>query len=137
MATALAITFLFSVLILAAVPSTVGFQDYVMYSDLAETLSPGQSLNYDMRPQRLPYGPHSLVLSNDCNLVLTAYGNQVWTTNITVKNGQNCYLSLLPDGEVKYRPIPRSNTQINNLNFKYLEYRAEYSIIYFEICFFK
>ncbi|KAG1365817.1 mannose-specific lectin 3-like [Cocos nucifera] len=87
--------------------------DFVIYSDPPTALLPGQMFHYDLTPQGIPYGPASLVMQPDCNLVLYFHGEQTWATN-TTGLGDNCYLTIDSNGEAILQrnihyPVWRSN----------------------------
>ncbi|XP_008798183.1 mannose-specific lectin 2-like [Phoenix dactylifera] len=87
--------------------------DFVIYSDPPTALLPGQMFHYDLTPQGIPYGPASLVMQPDCNLVLYFHGEKTWATN-TSGLGDNCYLTIDSHGEAILQhnihyPVWRSN----------------------------
>jgi len=98
--TSLAISFIFLSLLFIA-SNAFSDTEYAIYSDLSESLLSGQTFVYDMTSHNLPFGPHKLTLQRDCNLILYNFGKPVWSTNTARAGGENCYLTLLPDGEVK------------------------------------
>ncbi|KAJ0973166.1 hypothetical protein J5N97_021125 [Dioscorea zingiberensis] len=67
--------------------------EFVLYSNPATALVPGQNFSYDMNPHGIPYGPASLVMQKDCNLVNHHKGKLIWTSNTTGEAGY-CYLTV-------------------------------------------
>ncbi|KAJ0987831.1 hypothetical protein J5N97_006187 [Dioscorea zingiberensis] len=67
--------------------------DFVLYSNPATALLPGQNFSYDMTPHGLPYGPASLVMQQDCNLVSYYKGERAWASN-TTGVAEYCYLTV-------------------------------------------
>ena len=95
-----AITFVFLGLLFTA-SNAFSDAEFVLYSDPSQSLLPGQKLVYDMTPHGIPFGPHELSFQRDCNLTLYTNTSSIWSANTSLVNDQDCYLTLLPEGEVK------------------------------------
>ncbi|XP_039145765.1 mannose-specific lectin CEA-like [Dioscorea cayenensis subsp. rotundata] len=67
--------------------------EFVLYSNPATVLVPGQNFSYDMTPIGLPYGPADLVMRKDCNLVSHYKGEFAWASN-TSGAADYCYLAV-------------------------------------------
>ncbi|CAL9147653.1 unnamed protein product [Musa hybrid cultivar] len=79
-------------------PLGMASTDFVIYSDPPTALLPGQSFQYDLTPQGIPYGPASLSMNHDCDLVLRFHNQKTWATN-TTGLGTDCYLTVDSNGE--------------------------------------
>lgn len=107
-----ALTTTFFLLLALFVPPSAA--DFVIYSNPPESLIPGQNLTYDMTTHGIPFGPFQLILQKDCNLVRFELGKRTWSSNTALEEDLDCYLTLLPNGEIILRnnfhyPLWRSN----------------------------